>query len=148
MLGRRTRGKAQDRENGGSTFTLALFCKLLQGSGGWYGWELFGVSEQSTPLVFIYTLSQQKQERRSRAAVQKPMQHRVFQSSLEGGLSVSSGLYSVAHPGACSLTQELARCALLLELDATCYFIPFSRQKSLFCKLTKAEVSISLKILF
>lgn len=53
--GGRTGGKAQDRADGDSPFTLALLCKLPQALGGWCGREFFGVSEQFTPHLFSFT---------------------------------------------------------------------------------------------
>lgn len=106
----------------GSTFTLALLGKLLQGQKAGVGGSYLGC-QNSSPLVFMYTLSQRKQEKQSRGAVQKPpsLWH-VFQSSLswlrERGVSFQRGLISG------SSRSLLSR--------------P-SGQKPLFCKLMKAE---------
>lgn len=120
----------------GSTFTLALLGKLLQGQKAGVGGSYLGY-QNSSPLVFMYTLSQRKQEKQSRGAVQKPpsLWH-VFQSSLswlrERGVSFQRGLISGSSR---SLLSRPSRWNCML----CCCFILFSGQKPLFCKLMKAE---------
>lgn len=123
-------------EQWGSTFTLALLCKLPPGSGGWGGCELFGVSAQLTPLVLLYTLSQGNKG----GGLGRPCRDVLRSAAAWFRVGLLRGKEFPVGFG-----QQLFRaCSLapLAGIDAICCFILFSGQKPLFCKLIKTEASI------